>query len=249
MDTLSLIVRGDEFGLCHASNQAIWEGFEAGLLTCASLMITGPWVAEAAALAHDHPEWEIGLHLNLVCDTEGCRWGPIAGATAVPSLVEPNGAFCRNLTAQASAEDISREMEAQVDRALAWGITPAFLECAEAAHPLVSDTLHRLSERRGILTRMTDWGLRPLFNPGESVNAKSALAALAPGAYLWIVCPSQPAPETCALWPEAERIRRHADARAMVDPEVLAVIKKQGIELLSFRQHAESRLGAEAEKE
>src|SRR6516164_1373230 len=93
LDTISLIVRGDHFGLCHASNQALWEGFEAGVLTCASLAVTGPWVAEAAVLAHDHQEWEIGLLLNVTCDTVGCRWGPVAGPSLVPSLVGPTGNF------------------------------------------------------------------------------------------------------------------------------------------------------------
>src|SRR5207245_2944163 len=42
MNVISLIVRGDDFGLCHACNQAISEAFEAGLLTCASLVVVTP---------------------------------------------------------------------------------------------------------------------------------------------------------------------------------------------------------------
>src|SRR5437868_12631252 len=89
MDLLSLIVRGDDFGLCHAANQAICEAFETGLLTCASLLVTTPWLAEAVTLAQGHAEWELGLQLTLHCPTAGYRWGPVLGAAAVPSLVEP----------------------------------------------------------------------------------------------------------------------------------------------------------------
>src|SRR5437763_12781332 len=128
MDAICLIVRADDFGLCHAANQAIEEGFEAGLLTCASLAVACPWVAEAAALARAYPEWEIGLQLLLSCPVRGCRWGPVAGPAAVPSLVDATGAFCPQLAAGARAEEIGREWEAQVERARAWGIAPAYLE-------------------------------------------------------------------------------------------------------------------------
>jgi hypothetical protein len=252
MDAISLIVRGDHFGLCHAVNQALWESFEAGVLTCASLTVTGPWVAEAAALAHDHPEWEIGLLLNLTCNTAGCRWGPIVGAAGVPSLVEPTGTFAAALSATASAEDIDRELDAQVERTRAWGLTPAFLEYEGPANQHVEVALHRLSERFGIPGRMKDWGLRSLLNAGGEGpyrDVRAALSTLEPGVHLWVVCPAQAAPETWALWPEGERIRRQVDANASCDPEIVALLRKRGIELISFRQHVESRLGAAAEQE
>src|SRR5262245_66523445 len=116
MDAISLIVRSDEFGLCHAANQAICEGFEAGVVTCAALAVVGPWLAEAAGLIHEHPEWEIGLQLLLHCTTVGCRWGPAAGPAAVPSLVDARGTFPPHLAEAATPEDIIRELKAQVDR-------------------------------------------------------------------------------------------------------------------------------------
>src|SRR2546421_11418545 len=106
MEGISLIVRADDFGLCHAANQAILEGFETGLLTCASLAVVCPWVAEAATLAHGHPEWEIGVQLMLTCPAAGCRWGPVAGAAAVPSLADATGAFPARLPAAARARDL-----------------------------------------------------------------------------------------------------------------------------------------------
>ena len=44
---LSRRFRVDDFGLCHAANQAVLEAFETGLLTCASLAVVSPWAAEA----------------------------------------------------------------------------------------------------------------------------------------------------------------------------------------------------------
>src|SRR5919201_2124624 len=127
MNRLSLIIRADGFGLYHAANQAVCEAFETGLLTCASLAVVMPWAAEAAALARAHPGWEIGLQLVLTCSGAGCRWGPLAGAGTVPSLVEPTGTFAPVVPAGARAEEIEQELRAQVDRARAWGLIPAYL--------------------------------------------------------------------------------------------------------------------------
>ena len=46
-----LIVTGDDFGLSPAVNQAIVEAHEQGLLTSASLMVSGRAASEAIALA------------------------------------------------------------------------------------------------------------------------------------------------------------------------------------------------------
>src|SRR5205823_11997966 len=127
MSAISLIVRADDFGLCHAANQAVCEAFETGLLTCASLVVNTPWMAEAVKLAHEYPEWEIGLQLLLSSPTGGYRWGPVSGAPTVPSLVEPAGTFPPSLSDAAQPHDITRELEAQVERAQACGIRPAYL--------------------------------------------------------------------------------------------------------------------------
>lgn len=250
MDGISLIVRGDDFGLCHASNQAIWEAFETGLLTCASLAAYGPWLAEAVEMVRSHPEWEIGLQLALECATAGCRWGPVAGSAAVPSLVEPTGTFAPSLPEAARPDDIMRELEAQVERARAWGIEPAYLEFDGTAHPAVEVVMRRLSEQLGSPAKMTDWGVQLLPSaagkPGAVQTIRKTLEDLLPGVYLWSGRPAQDSPETWALWPDEETARaRHADALALCDLETIALIQRRGIELISFRQHMETRLGTE----
>jgi hypothetical protein len=252
MDTTSLIVRGDDFGLCHAANQAIWEGFETGVLTCASLVVPGPWIAEAAALVHDYPEWEVGLQLVLYCDGSGCRWGPVAGPAAVPSLVDATGAFVGRLAATAAANEINRELDAQFDRARAWGVTPAYVVYRGEPHPGVEEALHRLSERTGIPAGVAGWGLASVLDrhDGPRDDALGYLSGLAPGVHLWVTQPAQDSPETWALWADdAQTRRRHADALAICAPEILGQIRQRSIELIGFREHIEERLGGQAEKE
>src|SRR3954452_7382769 len=135
MEPTCLIVRADAFGLCHAANQAVLEAFETGLLTCASLAVVSPWAAEAVGLLHEHPEWEVGVQLVLHAPGGGCRWGPVAGAARVPGLVGPGGCFPERLADGADAGEVAAELEAQVERARAWGLTPAFLEYEGGPHP------------------------------------------------------------------------------------------------------------------
>jgi predicted glycoside hydrolase/deacetylase ChbG (UPF0249 family) len=248
---INLIVRAKEFGLCHAANQAIQEGFESGIVTCSSLVVVGPWVAEAVALAHAHPEWEIGLQLVLNCPTAGCRWGPAAGPARVPGLVEPTGTFSPQLAATAKAVEIAQELEAQVERARSWGISPAYLDFAGAASPNIEESIHRLSERLGIPSGTAGWGIHSILPqaPGSIAQLLEALRALPPGVHLWEVWPAHDSPETWGLWPEDEACARQADAQSVCSSEVMAVIRQREIELISFREHTETRVGEEAENE
>ncbi|HEV3258304.1 MAG TPA: ChbG/HpnK family deacetylase [Gemmataceae bacterium] len=252
MDLISLIVRGDDFGLCHAANQAVWEAFETGLLTCASLAVTGPWWAEAVALARDHPEWEIGWQLGLRCPTSGCRWGPVAGATTVPSLVDATGALAAVLPATADPDEITRELEAQIEKAGRWGLQPAYLEYDGDPHPVVDQQLQRLSERLGAPAHMTAWAIQRVslpVAPGTTRALLDVLAALVPGVHLWVTHPAQDSPETWALWADDDTARtRHEDFLALSSPEVLAQVRARAIELISFRQHLETRLGTQPDE-
>jgi hypothetical protein len=247
-----LIVRADDFGLCHAVNQAVLEAFETGVLTCASLAVVGPWVAEVASLARDHPEWEIGLQLSLTCDTRGCRWGPVAGAAAVPALVDPAGTFMPRLPADVDAEAVRHELDAQADRARRWGISPAYLEYAGPEHPAVSATLPRLSERLGVPVWASARGIRrlelsetaPGTHPAEQTRIDAlcaALRALSPGGHLWATRPAHDSPEAWGLWPEEEVRSRQADASALCSAEVRTTLRECGIELTGFQQQMDVR--------
>lgn len=251
MGTTYLIVRGDDFGLSHGVNQAIEEAFETGLLTCASVLAVGPWIAEAANLIREHPEWEVGLQLALTCTTQGCRWGPAAGAAAVLGLVEPAGTFHPGLPQSVSAAEIDQELDAQVARLRAYQIVPAFLEYHGETHPDIEASLGRLSQQLGIPARTSAWGIQPLVlaktNRAPLDALREALAALHPGAYLWATSPAQDSPEGWALWGASESSRRHEDLQLLCSSEVRAGIRERGIELISFRQLVEMRVGTAAE--
>jgi predicted glycoside hydrolase/deacetylase ChbG (UPF0249 family) len=60
-----LIVNGDDFGASRGITRGIVEAHEDGILTSTSLLVDGPASEDAAALARDHPNLSIGLHLEL----------------------------------------------------------------------------------------------------------------------------------------------------------------------------------------
>jgi len=60
-----LIVNADDFGLSHGVNLGIMQAHERGILTSASLMVRWPAAMAAAQYAVGHPEFSLGLHIEL----------------------------------------------------------------------------------------------------------------------------------------------------------------------------------------
>ena len=60
-----LIVNADDFGLSDGVNRGIIHGHECGIVTSASFMVDGQAVSMAAAYGRAHPEFSIGLHVDL----------------------------------------------------------------------------------------------------------------------------------------------------------------------------------------
>src|SRR5439155_20905882 len=61
----NLIVNADDLGWSPGVNRAIAECHAHGVLTSASLMVTGRAVAEAVRLSRRHPRLSVGLHWDV----------------------------------------------------------------------------------------------------------------------------------------------------------------------------------------
>lgn len=125
------IVHCDDIGMCHAANQGAFEALRRGPATCGSLMVPCPAFPEAAKIAQQTPGLDLGVHLTLNAEWPGFRWGPVAGAAAVPSLVEADGTFLRTTREtleRAKPEHVESELRAQIERALAAGIDVTHLD-------------------------------------------------------------------------------------------------------------------------
>lgn len=130
-DTTVAVVHADDIGMSHAANVGAFEAMADGSVTCGSLMVPCPWFAEAAAWAADGRDVDLGVHLTLNAEYDTYRWGPVAGRSAVPSLVDGAGHLfrtTREVVEHATVGDVETELRAQIDTALAAGIDVTHLD-------------------------------------------------------------------------------------------------------------------------
>jgi len=128
--TKLIIVHADDLGETHAVNAAAIKSLESGSVNSASLMVPCPWFPEIADYAKSHPNVDFGLHLTLTSERVYYRWGSVASADKVPSLLDENGYFHHDWehNQHIDAKEVETELRAQIERALAMGVRPTHLD-------------------------------------------------------------------------------------------------------------------------
>jgi hopanoid biosynthesis associated protein HpnK len=150
-----LIINADDFGLTPGVNRAIAELHQAGVLTSATLMATGPAFDDAVAVARANPTLGVGCHIVL---TDGI---PVSPPEEIPTLIGPDGKTFRPslidflqalLRGNISDEEITREAAAQIQKLQRAGIPITHLDTHKHTHlfPAVARPLLHLAERHNI---------------------------------------------------------------------------------------------------
>jgi hopanoid biosynthesis associated protein HpnK len=149
-----LIVTADDFGAAVEVNEAVERAHRHGVLTAASLMVSGAAAHDAIARARDMPSLRVGLHLVLV---EG---KPILPARAVPDLVDGKG-FFRTGMARAGAAmffrpkvraQLAAEMEAQFEAFAATGLKLDHVNAHKHfhLHPTIAALMVKMARAHGV---------------------------------------------------------------------------------------------------
>ncbi len=126
-----VILHVDDVGMSHPSNRGAIRATEEGVATSFATMMPCPWVPEIARYLKAHPTADNGLHLTLTAEWQLYRWGPVAGKAAVPGLVDGEGCLwhsVQEVAAHATADEVERELRAQLDRARTLGLPITHLD-------------------------------------------------------------------------------------------------------------------------
>ncbi len=126
-----LIIHADDAGLSHSENQATMEALRRGLINSYSIMVPCPWFYEIAEFALQYPNFDHGIHLTLSCEWNSYKFGPVLSQEEVPSLVDAQGYFFKSrkeVLNRAKPEEVKKELCAQIERALSFGLRPTHLD-------------------------------------------------------------------------------------------------------------------------
>jgi hopanoid biosynthesis associated protein HpnK len=144
-----LIVNADDFGLTTGVNRGILRAFKDGIVTSASLLVTGSAFEEAVTLARQNPELDVGLHLALVEERA------VLGGEALPTLVDETGRlprtsgefFRRAVLGRINWDEVEREIAAQIARFQKTGLRFSHLNSHQHLHmfPPVFQIVRRLT--------------------------------------------------------------------------------------------------------
>jgi predicted glycoside hydrolase/deacetylase ChbG (UPF0249 family) len=130
-DARVIILHMDDAGMSLSSNRAVEKVLEEGVANSTSVMMPCPWVPQIVRYINAHPGTDAGLHLTLTSEWKDYRWGPLAGADAVPGLTDSTGSLWQDVpevVKHSSADEVDKEIRAQLSRAEKMGFHPTHLD-------------------------------------------------------------------------------------------------------------------------
>lgn len=197
-----LIVTADDFGAAREVNEAVEAAHRGGILTAASLMVAGPAAGDAIARARRLPSLRVGLHLVLV---EG---RPVLPASAVPRLVDRDGALRADMPSLGAALCCSR----QARRELAAEITAQFVAFRATGLALDHCNAHKHFHLHPVIGRL-------MAQIGAGFGLRAVRVPLEPLRVLRAVDPDTPRAPALLTAPFARLLRRRIRAAGLLAPD------------------------------
>jgi hopanoid biosynthesis associated protein HpnK len=183
-----LIVTADDFGAAVEVNEAVEIAHRAGILTAASLMVSGRAADDAVVRARRNPGLRVGLHLVLV---EG---RPVLPRDRVSRLVDAGGSFRRDMAAMgalfATSGEARRQLAAEIAAQFeAFRATGLALDHCNAhkhfhLHPLIGGLIASIGYGHGLRAARVPLEPAALLRKVEPATPRMPSLALAPWALL-----------------------------------------------------------------
>ncbi len=254
---VSLIVRGDDIGSCHAANVACIRSYKEGIMTSVELMVPCSWFPEAVKMLNENPRLDVGIHLVLTSEWDNYKWRPL---TQAPSLTDADGYFYptiwqrKNMPAGTALKDadwkieeIEKEVRAQIElgkRKVPHVSHLTFHMGCASWDPKVKKLCAKLAKEYDFYIVPPEAGVRGVGGFG---NAKTAgeridrfikkLEGLKPGTYLFVEHPGLDTAELSAIGHTGyEDVAQDRDAvtEVFISDRVQRAIKRLGIKLISY---------------
>lgn len=260
-DARLLIVNADDFGMCHAINEAIIRCLQSGIVRSTTLMVPCPWALHAIHYLAEHPEVPFGIHLTAISDPADYRWGPVLPPQKVPSLVDPSGYFFNfegmaQLFSQINLQHLEAEFKAQIETVIDAGLKPTHLDWHALRlqnQPVIFDLMIRLAKENGLALRMAgrerieelqsqgfptidrDFLDSYLIQPHKKLTQYAQLLHELPtGLSEWAVHPGLDTPELLALEPTGHH-ERQIDFDFWTSTVAKQIIEEENITLIDYR--------------
>jgi predicted glycoside hydrolase/deacetylase ChbG (UPF0249 family) len=258
-----VIIHADDIGMCHASLQAFKELWAFGTISSGAVMVPCPWFPAVAQMCRENPGMDMGVHATLNSEFDSYRWGPVSTREAGSGLLDESGYFHQWHQAvyeKARPEAVEREVNAQIERALAAGIDVSHVDShmGTIMNPRFIQTYIQIAANRrlpialpsgggevgeAITAQLASAGI-PLLSgiasmplehdEGHIAVAKTLLSEAPVGITHFILHPCVDTPELRAMCPDWRA--RVANFNAFMSNELKRFIEQQDIRLIGYRQ-------------
>ena len=255
---IRLIVRGDDMGFSHSGNEAVIKCFTEGIETSIEVIVPSPWFPEAVKLLNENPTVDVGIHIALTSEWDNMKYRPVSHC---PSLTDESGYFFpfiwpnKNYPGQAlleskwKIEDVERELRAQIELAIRKipriSHISAHMGCYHMS-PEVKALAKKLAQEYGIDIDPDELGVSDIGYGGSSTTTEDKMQSfikmlenLKPGnTYLFVDHPGLDTPELRAIHHEGYdnvALDRQGVTDVWTNPKVKEVIRKRGIQLVSYK--------------
>ena len=173
-DAKLLIMHADDIGVAYSVNRATIRAFEESGISSASIMVPCPWFKDIVTYIEENPGFDYGLHLTFTAEWENYKWDGVLPSSEIPSLINEEGYFyasVQEVVENAKPEEVEKELRAQVQRAIDFGIDPTHLDSHMGtlfSHPEYFKSYQKVGKEYGI----------PVFVPIDRLGQSPQFADL-----------------------------------------------------------------------
>lgn len=144
MEKKYLIVNADDYGMCHSSNAGTEHLLKEHKISSCTLMVPCPWALTGMKFLQENKNVEFGVHLTTISEHPYYKWGPMAPAGEVASLLA-DGRFFHNedqldeFIQKVNTDELEKEYRAQIETVYSHGLKPTHLDSHCNTHELRPD--------------------------------------------------------------------------------------------------------------